>query len=129
MKEKSASDQIDAIVKKFDGWRSEKLVLIRKLIKQADPDVIEEVKWKSPSNPDGVPTWSHDGIICTGETYKSHLRIAFAKGPSLKNSEGVMNSYRAVIIREEDAVNEKAFSELVAEAVKLNQEKKKNNGK
>lgn len=125
MQDKSSSKQIDAIIKKFSGWRGEKLSLIRTLIKEADPDVVEEVKWKSPSNPDGVPVWYHDGIICTGETYKNHLRIAFAKGPSLKNPKGVMNSYRAVLIHEEDKIDESAFKNLVQEAIKLNQKNKK----
>lgn len=122
----SASEQIDAIIMKFTDWRGEKLAQIRNLIKQADPDVLEEVKWKAPSNPDGVPVWSHDGIICTGETYKNHLRIAFAKGPSLKDPKGLLNTYRAIVIREGDKINESAFKELINSAVELNHKNKKN---
>lgn len=121
----SVSSEIDAIIKKFDDWRGRKLAKIRQLIKEADPEVVEEVKWKAPSNPDGVPAWYHDGIICTGETYKKHLRIAFAKGPALNDPEGTINSYRAVLIHEEDEINESAFKDLVRQAVKLNQDKKK----
>src|SRR5687768_3037232 len=111
--DKSAAEQIDAIIVKFAGWRGEKLAEIRALIKQADPEVIEEVKWKKPSNPDGIPVWSHDGIICMGETYKSHLRLTFAKGPSLKDPKGLINSYRAIIIHEGDKLNEAAFKDLI----------------
>lgn len=122
----SASEQIDAIIMKLTDWRGEKLAQIRNLIKHADPDVLEEVKWKAPSNPDGVPVWSHDGIICTGETYKNHLRIAFAKGPSLKDPKGLLNTYRAIVIREGDKINESAFKELINSAVELNHKNKKN---
>lgn len=122
---KSASEQIDDIIKKFADWRGEKLAEIRTLIKQADPEVIEEVKWKKPSNPDGIPVWSHDGIICTGETYKKHLRIAFAKGPSLKDPKGLFNTYRAIIIHEGDKMNEAAFKDLIKAAVEFNHQNKK----
>lgn len=124
-KDKSASEQIDAILMKFADWRGEKLAQIRTLIKQADPDVIEEVKWKKPSNPDGIPVWSHDGIICLGETYKKHLRITFAKGPSLDDPKGLFNAYRAIMIYEEDEINEAAFKDLIRAAVEFNQKNKK----
>jgi hypothetical protein len=119
-----ASKEIDAIVKKYDDWRGQQLALVRKLIKQADPDVVEEVKWKKPSNPDGIPVWSHDGIICLGETYKKHLRISFAKGADLPDPKGIINSYRAILIHEEDKLNEEAFKDLISAAVKVNQENK-----
>lgn len=122
--ENSASEQIDAILKKFADWRGEKLAEIRRLIKQADPDVIEEVKWKKPSNPDGIPVWSHNGILCLGETYKKHLRITFAKGPSLKDPKGLFNAYRAIIIHEEDKIDEAAFKDLTRAAVELNHKDK-----
>jgi hypothetical protein len=104
---------------------------LRALIKQADPNVVEEVKWRKPSNPDGVPVWHHDGIICTGETYKNHVRLTFARGASLKDPKGVFNSslegnaFRAIVIHEGDEVDEKAFNALVRAAVALNASKKK----
>lgn len=124
-KDKSATEQIDAIIMKFSDWRGEKLAQLRTLIQQADPDVVEEVKWKTASNPDGVPVWSHDGIICTGETYKNHLRIGFAKGPSLQDPKGLINTYRAIVIHEGEEINEAAFKDLIRTAVELNQKKKK----
>lgn len=123
-KDKSASEQIDAIIMKFVDWRGEKLAQLRALIKEADPEGTEEVKWKKPSNPDGIPVWSHDGIICTGETYKNHLRLAFAKGPSLKDPKGLLNTYRAIIIHEGDEINEAAFKDLISAAVELNHKNK-----
>lgn len=123
-KDQSTSEQIDAIVMKFADWRGERLAHIRDLIKQADPDVVEEVKWKKPSNPDGIPVWSHEGIICTGETYKNHLRLTFAKGASLKDSKGLFNTYRSIVIREDDEINEANFKELIRNAVELNHKNK-----
>jgi hypothetical protein len=119
-KEKSASEQIDAIVEKLADWRSERLAQIRALIQQADPDVLEEVKWKKAANPDGIPVWSHDGIICTGEFYKNHLRLTFPKGASLKDPKGLFNTYRAIVIHEGDKINEAAFQDLIRTAVELN---------
>jgi hypothetical protein len=121
---KSPSQEIDAIIMKLTDWRGEKLAHIRALIRQADPDVLEEVKWKKPSNPDGIPVWSHDGIICTGETYKSHLRLTFAKGASLKDPKGLFNAYRSIVIHEEDKINEDAFKDLIRSAVALNSKDK-----
>lgn len=123
----SADKELEALIKKFDDWRGEKLAQIRNLIKEADPDVTEDIKWKTPSNPDGVAVWYHDGMICTGETYKKHLRIAFARGPELKKHDPkeLINSYRAMIIQKEDIIDESAFKMLIKEAVKLNQQKKK----
>lgn len=123
LKDKSASGQIDAIILKYADWRGERLVQLRALIKQADPDVVEEVKWKKPSNPDGIPVWSHDGILCIGEIYKNHLRLTFAKGPYLEDPKGLFNSYRAIVIREEDRINEAAFKELIHAAVEFNRKK------
>ncbi|HVA97151.1 MAG TPA: DUF1801 domain-containing protein [Candidatus Acidoferrales bacterium] len=123
-KDKSAYEQIDAIIMKLADWRGEKLAQLRTLIKQADPDVIEEVKWKKPSNPDGIPVWSHDGMICTGETYKSHLRLTFAKGTSLKDPKGLFNTYRAIVIHEGDKINKTAFKDLIRTAVELNHKDK-----
>ncbi len=122
----SASRLIDARIQELGDWRGEMLSRFRALIKQADPNVVEEVKWRKPSNPAGVPVWSHDGIICTGETYKNHVRLTFAKGASLKDPKGVFNSslegnaVRAIVIHEGDEINEKAFKILVRAAVSLN---------
>src|SRR3984957_2846455 len=85
LKGESPSDLIDAKIKKLDDWRGSTLSRIRNLIKQVDPDVVEELKWRKPTNPAGVPVWSHDGLICTGETCKDHVKLTFAKGASLKD--------------------------------------------
>lgn len=122
--ENSSSEQIGNIIKKLTDWRGNKLAQFRALIRQADPDVIEEVKWKKATNPDGVPVWSHDGIICTGETYKSHLRLTFMKGASLKDPNGLFTAYRAIILHEDDKINEDAFKDLIRAAVALNQNNK-----
>ncbi len=122
----SASRLIDARIQELGDWRGEMLSRFRALIKQADPNVVEEVKWRKPSNPAWVPVWSNDGIICTGETYKNHVRLTFAKGASLKDPKGVFNSslegnaVRAIVIHEGDEINEKAFKILVRAAVSLN---------
>jgi hypothetical protein len=103
------------------------LARIRKLIEQADPEVVEERKWVKAANPDGVPTWSHAGLICTGETYKEHVKLTFAKGASLKDPARLFNAghdgkvRRAIDLHEGDKVNEKAFQALVREAVALNE--------
>ena len=118
--DKSSSEQIDTIIRKLADWRGEKLTQLRALIRQADPDVLEEVKWKKPSNPDGIPVWSHDGIICTGETYKNHLRLTFTKGAFLKDPKGLFNTYRAIVIHEGNKINEDAFKDIIRAAVALN---------
>jgi hypothetical protein len=107
-------------------WRSDRLATIRKIIRQADPAVVEDVKWRKPSNPAGVPVWEHDGLICTGETYKDKVKLTFAKGAALKDPAGLFNSSldgnvrRAIDIREGDKINEKALKALVREALALN---------
>ena len=107
-------------------WRSELIDRIRGLIEQAEPDVNEEAKWRKASNPDGVPTWSLDGIICTGETYKDKVKLTFAKGASLPDPAGLFNASldagtrRAIDLREGDALDEEAFKDLIREAVRLN---------
>jgi len=123
--EKSQSEQIDAIIMKLGDWRAQRLAQIRSLIKDADPEVIEEVKWKKATNPDGIPVWSHEGIICTGEFYKNHLRLSFPKGASLKDPKSLFNAYRSIVIHEEDKINESAFRELILAAVALNSVDKK----
>jgi hypothetical protein len=108
-------------------WRAAMLARIRKLIKDADPEIVEEVKWKKPSNPAGVPVWSRDGIICTGETYKDKVKVTFANGAKLKdklfNASLEGGTRRAIDFFEGDKVNERAFMALVREAVALNGEK------
>jgi hypothetical protein len=119
-KTKSPSKLIDARIKELPDWRGETLARMRRLIKQADPEVVEEWKWR------GVPVWSHDGIICTGETYKSVVKLTFAKGAFLKDSARLFNSSlegnmrRAIDIHEGDKIDEKAFKALVIAAVALN---------
>ena len=114
-------------IKETGDWRSETLDRIRTLIKQADPEMVEERKWKKPSNGMiGVPVWSHDGIVCTGETYKSYVKMTFAKGAFVKDPSGLFNSSlegnlrRAIDFHEGDKVNEKALKALITAAVKLN---------
>jgi hypothetical protein len=109
-----------------NDWRAEMLARIRMLILEADPEVVEEVKWRKPSNPAGVPMWSHDGIICTGETYKNVVKLTFAKGAALKDPARLFNSSlegntrRAIDLREGDPLNEAALQALVRSAVALN---------
>jgi len=121
----SASERIDQRIAELGDWRGETLSSMRKLIKEADPDVVEEVKWVKPTNP-GTPTWSHDGIICTGETYKSVVKLTFAKGASLKDPAKLFtsslegNTRRAIDIREGEEVDAGAFKSLIGAAVALN---------
>src|SRR5262245_12901439 len=118
---------IDARIKKLGDWRGETLARVRAIIKQADPGVVEEVKWRKPSNGMlGVPVWEHDGIICTGETYKAAVKLTFARGASLKDPSGLFNASleggtrRAIDIQENAEINEKALKALFREAVKMN---------
>ena len=116
----SASALIDARISELGDWRGAMLGRVRALIRQADPDVVEEWKWR------GVPVWSHDGIICTGETYKSVVKLTFARGATLKDPAGLFNSSlegntrRAIDIRENDRLDERALKSLIREAVELN---------
>jgi len=116
----SPSQLIDARIKELGDWRGEMLARIRKLIKQADPDVVEEWKWR------GVPVWYHDGMICTGETHKSVVKMTFAKGASLEDPAGLFNSSlngntrRAIDFHEGDKIDETALKALIRAAVKLN---------
>jgi len=110
----------------MSDWRAATLDRMRKLIREADPEVVEDVKWRKPSNPAGVPVWEHAGLICTGETYKDYVKLTFAKGAQLDDPAGVFNAgfggntRRAIDIREGDPVDEDAFKALVREAVALN---------
>jgi hypothetical protein len=122
----SPSQQIDARIKELGDWRGQTLSRLRALIKQAVPDVVEEWKWRKPSHP-GVPVWSHQGPICTGETYKSVVKLTFFKGASLDDPSGLFNSSlggntrRAIDFHEHDDIDEKAFATLIRAAVSLNE--------
>jgi hypothetical protein len=122
----TGSQLIDQKIAGLDDWRGALLARIRRLIKEADPDVTEDVKWRKPSNPLGVPTWSHAGILCTGETYKDKVKLTFARGASLVDPSKLFNSSldggtrRAIDFREDDQLDEKALSELIREAVAEN---------
>lgn len=121
----SPSKLIDGRIKELGDWRGETLKRVRALIKEADPEVVEEWKWR------GVPVWEHDGIICTGETYKEVVKLTFAKGAALDDAAGLFNSSlegnvrRAIDIREGEKINEKALKALIRAAVELNASKKK----
>ena len=122
----SPSDLIDARIAALGDWRGETLARVRKLIREADPDMVEAVKWRKPSNPLGVPVWEHAGIICTGETYKAAVKLTFARGAALEDPAGLFNSSldgnvrRAIDIHEGDRINEKALQALIRAAVALN---------
>jgi hypothetical protein len=122
----SPAQLIDARIKELSGWRGKTLSRLRTVIRQADPEVVEEVKWRKPSNPTGVPVWSHGGIICTGETYKNALKMTFARGASLPDPSGLFNSSlegntrRAIDFHEGDMIDEEALKALIRAAVALN---------
>jgi hypothetical protein len=125
---KSPSEQIDARIKELGDWRGETLGRLRALIREADPDVVEEWKWVKATSP-GTPVWSHDGIICTGEAYKNAVKTTFAKGAALEDPKGLFNSSlggntrRAIDFHEGDEIDEEAFKELIRAAVALNESK------
>ena len=126
----SASDEIDAIIEGIGDWRGERLAELRKLIHEALPDVVEEIKWRKPSNPAGVPVWSHGGIICTGEAFKGKAKITFARGALLDDPAGVFNaglngnSMRGIDVFEGDKVNAEAFKALIRAAAESNAARK-----
>ena len=123
--EATASQNIDARIEELDDWRGQTLARVRKLITEADPDVVEEWKWQKATNP-GVPVWSHDGIICTGESYKNVVKLTFLKGAQLKDPKKLFNSSlegnarRAIDLHEGDVLDATAFKALIREAVDLN---------
>ena len=127
----SPSTRIDAKLAGLGDWRGEALARMRGLIREADPEVVEAVKWVKPSNPSGVPTWEHAGIICTGEVYKNYVKLTFAQGAALEDPTGLFNAgfaggtRRAINIREGETVAAVAFKALVKEAVTLNVMKQK----
>lgn len=121
----SAAAVIDARIKELKDWRGETLAKVRQIIREADPEIVEEWKWVKPTSP-GVPVWSHAGIICTGETYKNVVKMTFAKGASLKDPARLFNSSldgnvrRAIDIHEGEKINEAALKDLIRAAVELN---------
>ena len=123
--------ELDARIKKLGDWRGETLARVRTLIKEADPELVEEVKWRKPSNAMlGVPVWEHDGIVCTGETYKAVVKLTFAKGAALADPSHLFNASlegnvrRAIDIREGDKIDEKALTALIRAAVARNTSKR-----
>jgi hypothetical protein len=127
----SASREVDAIIEKSDDWRGERLAQLRAVVLKADSAVVEEVKWKKPSRPEGIPVWSHKGIICTGEMLKNAVRLTFPKGAEMKDPGGLFNTrldsktVRAIDIRQGDEADEDALAGLVHEAMRLNESKLK----
>jgi len=125
----SGSDLIDAKIGALTDWRGETLARVRALIRAADPDIVEEVKWRKPSNPAGVPCWSHHGLVCTGETYKDKVKLTFARGAALDDPARLFNASldggtrRAIDLRQGDALDEPAFKALIRAAVALNLER------
>ena len=126
----SGSEQIDEKIATLTDWRAKTLRVIRKLIHEADPGVIEEIKWRKPSNPTGVPVWSHAGILCTGETYTDKVKLTFARGASLPDPSLLFNSSldggsrRAIDIRKGDQIDGKALKALIRAAVMSNTAKR-----
>jgi hypothetical protein len=128
---KTPSQEIDAIIKETGDWRGKKLSQLRTLIKKADPALVEEVKWKKPSRPEGVPVWSHDGIICVADTLKNAVRLTFPQGAQIKDPKKIFNTrldsktVRAIDFHEDDIVNEAALKKLILDAVKVNMSKER----
>jgi len=131
MEDKSATQQINAIINKYGDWRGEMLSRLRALIKQADPALVEEVKWKKPSRPEGAPVWSHEGILCVCDILKNAVRLSFPKGAQMKDPHQLFNTrldsktVRAIDFHEGDPINEAALQALILEAVGLNKSKAK----
>jgi hypothetical protein len=127
--EGTASEQIDSKIASLGDWRGATLARLRRLIRESDADIVEEVKWRKPSNPAGVPVWEHGGIICTGEIYKDKVKLTFARGALLDDPSGLFNASleggtrRAIDLREGEEIDEPGFKALVREAVALNASK------
>lgn len=132
MDDMSASEQIDDIIKNAGDWRGGKLSQLRAVIKEADPTVVEEVKWKKPSKPEGVPVWSHDGILCVTDTLKNAVRLTFPNGAQLQDPTKLFNArleskaVRAIDFHQDDTLDEAALQALILEAVLLNASKVRN---
>jgi hypothetical protein len=124
--EPSGSDLVEARIAEIGGWRGEILARLREIIRRADPELVEEIKWRKPTNPGGVPVWSHGGILCTGESYKDKVKLTFAHGASLPDPTGLFNASlegnarRAMDIPEGGKIDEKALAALIRAAVELN---------
>ena len=120
------SEEVDAKIAELADWRGETLSRLRQLIREADPAVTEAIKWRKPSNPSGVPVWEHDGLICTGETYKDKVKLTFAQGAALEDPSKLFNSSldagtrRAIDIREGETLDAEAFKDLIRAAAALN---------
>ena len=129
--ELSASEQIDAIIQEPGDWRGEKLAHLRAVILQADPGAVEEVKWKKPSKPSGVPVWSHNGILCVADTLKNAVRLTFPKGAQIDDPEGMFNkrldskTVRAIDFYEGEGVDEAALTDIILAAASLNAAKQR----
>lgn len=126
LKVDSQSYEIDIIIKRSSDWQGKMLSMLRSIIKSADPDVLEEVKWKKPSNPLGVPVWSHNGIICFGNNLKNAVRLTFPRGAKINDSAGLFNTrlesktVRAIDFPEKDAIDKDSLTTLILEAIELN---------
>lgn len=126
----SPSQEIDNIIEKSTDWRGKKLFQLRAIIKKADPEIVEEVKWKKPSKPEGVPVWSHEGILCVADTLKNAVRLTFPKGAQIKDLQKLFNTrldsntVRAIDFYDDKNVNEAALMGLILEAVKVNTQKR-----
>ncbi len=129
MNDKPASQQIDDIIQQYGGWKGETLAHIRAVITQANSEVIEEVKWKMKTRPEGLPVWSHNGIVCFAETWKDNIKLLFAKGAQLQDPHGLFNArlkskdLRAIELHEGSTIDVSALTALVQEAVQFNQQK------
>ena len=125
MSDKSASEQIDDIIKQYDGWKGDIIKRLRAIINDADPDIVEEIKWKMPSNPKGLPVWSHNGIVCIVQTFKNDIKLVFFKGPSLSDPKKLFNSrlkstVRAIEFHEGDTIDDVGIKALFVKAVEAN---------
>lgn len=129
MSDESASKQIDGIIKQYGGWKGDIIKHLRGIIKDADPNIIEEIKWKMATRPEGLPVWAHNGIVCFTETWKDNIKLIFFKGAQLADPDKLFNSrlksstVRAVELHEGDDINESGIKALVLEAVQLNASK------
>ena len=129
MEDRSVAQQIDDIITKAGDWRGATLAHLRAFVKEADGAVVEEVKWKKPSKPEGVPVWSHDGILCVADTLKNAVRLTFPQGAHLKDPQQLFNArldsktVRAIDVHQDDTLDEAAFKALIREAVGLNMSK------
>ena len=129
MNEKLASEQINDIIKQYGGWKGQTLAQIRAIITQADPDILEEVKWKMKTRPEGLPVWSHNGIVCFVETWKDDIKLLFSKGAKLKDSHGLFNArlqskdLRAIEFHGDTTIDAAKLNDLVKEAIEFNKQK------